>query len=123
MSRYVRTKDRVFELTGGWAFLDATIEQIINNEKAYETVQPPHFLKEVDIVKDADTIEELCDCYVIIDLRKNHFVVGSLDQTKELATIWTREGVKEYTIFGAIWTDKGLLYVANMNNNGELELL
>ena len=26
-------------------------------------------------------------------------------------------------IYGAIWTDKGLIYVAKMNEEGELELL
>ena len=26
-------------------------------------------------------------------------------------------------IYGAIWTDKGLIYVAKMNEKGELELL
>ena len=26
-------------------------------------------------------------------------------------------------LFGAIWTDKGLIYVAKMNEKGELELL
>lgn len=26
-------------------------------------------------------------------------------------------------VYGAIWTDKGLIYVAKMNNKGELELL
>lgn len=26
-------------------------------------------------------------------------------------------------IYGAIWTDKGLIYVAKMNDKGELELL
>ena len=35
---------------------------------------------------------------------------------------------KEYiknggTIKGAIWTDKGLIYVAKMNDKGELELI
>ncbi len=27
------------------------------------------------------------------------------------------------TIYGAIWTEKGLTYVAKMNDEGELELL
>jgi hypothetical protein len=26
-------------------------------------------------------------------------------------------------LYGAIWTDKGLIYVAKMNEKGELELL
>lgn len=30
---------------------------------------------------------------------------------------------QDYEIYGAIWTDKGLIYVAKMNEKGELELL
>lgn len=29
----------------------------------------------------------------------------------------------DYEIYGAIWTDKGLIYVAKMNEKGEFELL
>lgn len=44
---------------------------------------------------------------------------------------WSFEGMLENleeagqlnnTIYGAIWTDKGLIYVAKMNEKGELEL-
>jgi len=30
---------------------------------------------------------------------------------------------KDWTIYGAIWTDKGLIYVAKMNDKGEFELI
>ena len=29
----------------------------------------------------------------------------------------------KYNIYGAIWTDKGLIYVAKMNDKGDLELI
>ena len=67
MEKYARTKDGIFELTGSWGFLNWTIEEIINNEKAYETVQLPHFVKGSDIIKEADTIEELLDRVVAVD--------------------------------------------------------
>lgn len=28
-----------------------------------------------------------------------------------------------WTVYGAIWTEKGLIYIAKMNEKGELELL
>ena len=31
--------------------------------------------------------------------------------------------LKDSPIYGAIWTNKGLIYVAEMNDKGELELL
>lgn len=75
-----------------------------------------------DVVKQADTIEELCDGYVVID--KGNY--KTLVDNRQLAYDYLRgvEGwCKTKEVFGAIWTDKGLIYVAKMNEKGELELL
>ena len=76
------------------------------------------------IVKKSDTIEELCDEFI---------VVSSVSVLKpwKITKKWlkTLEQAKKYEpsdkcyIYGAIWTDKGLIYVAKMNGKGELELL
>ena len=70
-----------------------------------------------DVVKSADTIEELCDKFVYIGNDGNfidsHVVPHTLYMIKN-------ENVK---VYGAIWTNKGLIYVAKMNDKGELELL
>ena len=73
-----------------------------------------NFRKEY-IVKSADTIEELCDCFI-----------GKVSDEEyiHLIGLWERKhypSIKE--VYGAIWTDKGLIYVAKMNDKGELELL
>ena len=34
-----------------------------------------------------------------------------------------KKHLEKFEIYGAIWTDKGLIYVAKMNDKGELELL
>lgn len=68
----------------------------------------------------ADTIEELCDAYVMVDLDKES------TPTFDTCKISLQNGYEineEYAIYGAIWTDKGLIYVAKMNDKGELELL
>ena len=62
--------------------------------------------------KVADTIEELCDEFVY------HLKSGGKFIDDKLA----KSNVYE-NIYGAIWTDKGLIYVAKMNDKGELELL
>lgn len=75
-----------------------------------------------DILAQANTIEELCDELVAISKNnhKTHFVIhryfGSFDIDE-----WLKNNI--YEIYGAIWTDKGLIYVAKMNDKGELELL
>ena len=67
-------------------------------------------LKE-DIIKQADSIEELCDEFVC-----ENTVLDYEQKTKLLAVGFTK-------VYGAIWTNKGLIYVAKMNENGEMELL
>ena len=81
--------------------------------------------------KVADTIEELCDEFVFITddeeinkrdnvkLKKHIFLRGQ----RGLSFTLTEKDKKENGYYGAIWTDKGLIYVAKMNEKGEFELL
>lgn len=74
-----------------------------------------------DIIRQADTIEELCDEFVV--MRE-----GTKPHTADVPYFKIRMdskyiSEKGYEIRGAIWTDEGLIYVAEMNDKGELELL
>ena len=86
----------------------------------------------IDILKSTDTIEELCDEFVIAHYFKetNYTHCEVLKENKELLieSVKLRKQDKDYDqnefeIYGAIWTDKGLIYVAKMNEKGTLELL
>ncbi|MBR3208816.1 MAG: hypothetical protein IKF82_00965 [Bacilli bacterium] len=78
------------------------------------------FIEEKDILKQADTIGELCDRFVNVSkCSKNITITGiyqvigcSLKQIKGMSG----------EIYGAIWTSKGLIFVAKMNEKGDLEL-
>ena len=61
-----------------------------------------------------DTIEELCDEFVLIRDNGKPHLLRDYDNLSVL---------KGRTIYGAIWTKKGLIYIAKMNKEGELELL
>ena len=78
-----------------------------------------------NVVKRADTIEKLCDEFVVFDKEqpngkllyykgfenlKNEFIDFENDKCK-------------VEIYGAIWTNKGLIYVAKMDNEGKLVLI
>ena len=70
------------------------------------------------VVKQANTIEELCDCKVYIPKNKNEtpyleYPCRKYDYLNE----------KYEIVYGAIWTDKGLIHVAKMNDEGELCLI
>ena len=84
-----------------------------------------------EVIKTADTIEELCDEFVIIRRDDNTFALAKYypnDKTFYVKTADEEVSLSEclmygYEIYGAIWTSKGLIYVAKMNEKGELELL
>ena len=70
-----------------------------------------------NVIAEADTIEELCDEFVGIDKTcvNGHQLLRAIPY--KCANFWNGG------VYGAIWTDKGLIYVAKMNDKGELELI
>ena len=94
-----------------------------------------------DIIKEADTIEELCDeivrepLYPNVVSSKPFILITKYNPITETLLIARRRILEEQyrqlklvskgklNIYGAIWTDKGLIYVAKMNDKGELELI
>ena len=72
-------------------------------------------IKKHAIIKQADTIEELIDEWVYVENHKETPVL--------IYWLSTNKKHKDDDVYGAIWTDKGLIYVAKMNDKGELELI
>ena len=75
----------------------------------------------------ANTIEELCDDFVIYDKSQNNGLPITCPKEK-LTEIkpYIQIGMQKHFdcwLKGAVWTDKGLQFVAHMNIDGELELL
>lgn len=63
-----------------------------------------------------NTIEELCDEFVMI-VEDKHIRFDHFKDVKSYALKF------KHKLYGAIWTNEGLIYVAKMNNAGELELM
>ena len=118
--KYIRTKDEIFDETEH--------RHTIKNGKVSIMGVFYEF-------KQADTIEELCDELVV--KYKNEKKPRYIDMTELLKTCknigvafrkhinWLFDNYKDQLEIcnGAIWTDKGLIYKAKMNDKGELELL
>lgn len=69
------------------------------------------FVSKKQVIAQSDTIDKLCDDFVCDEM----FVYDKTEME------WlTKQGD---IVYGAIWTEKGLIYVAKMNDKGELELL
>ena len=125
--KYVRTKDSVY---------DVYIDDLNSNDKIHQEIAGFRVIhcrgldkpiSKENIVKVADTIEKLCDEFVLIN--KNSDLLPSTEKSYHDfspyldADIRRHEKPSYIEIYGAIWTDKGLIYVAKMNEKGELELL
>lgn len=112
--RYIRTKDGIFRY-----------KLMSRNEYEFR-VEAGNIIQGKEVegeVKIADTVEELCDEFIVVHKDGTHVFQKSTagdKVSKEYVEYLLRNN---QTFYGAIWTDKGLIYVAKMNNKGELELL
>lgn len=111
--KYIRTKDGIYKM------ILVSPLGFVRIDKRDGTF-PDIFEK--DIVKQADNIEELCDEFVVRYGDGYHDLMQRL-KWAEMEEYNARLVGNGGTIYGAIWTDKGLIYVAKMNDKGELELL
>ena len=103
---YIRTKDGVYEV-----------------EAETDTFYYTNIAREIGVIKTnrvrkANTIEELCDRFVVMDKETKEVI--SIVSFLEYAKLWS---FCKYNIYGAIWTDKGLIYVAKMDDKGKLVLI
>ena len=103
--KYIRTKDKI---------------EKVPNDYASQLIECPNLII-------ADTIEELCDAFVMFcpnAIRRKirvYETMHSISLYSKRDKRWNGNMVDK--VYGAIWTDKGLIYVAKMNDKGELELL
>ena len=115
---YIRTKD------GIWQYNQENNSAERPN-KEFQCNQIWLNIKEKDILKQADTIEELIDGWVIEPDKGYYIYNKGLKELREETDIYDSSyGLLKITNkYGAIWTERGLIYVAKMNKKGELELL
>ena len=114
--KYIRTKDGIYEVE--------------KKERAYFEGHPwlycckgkYELVEEKDIIKQADTIEELCDYYIVFDNEEHCSITKDYGDFLEIFYECQRHCWLDKA-YGAIKTSRGLIYVAKMNEKGELELL
>ena len=113
--KYIRTKDgRVFDKSKETIVFDILYPR--GEELLSRTVN----LKE-DILKQADTIEELVDAYVIFPKDKKYkpYTENTLSVFDDVKDV-----LRHNDIYLSIWLEDGTLKSkAKMNEKGELELL
>ncbi len=104
---YVRTKDKIYKL----------FESPLNDDDDFVYVAPNGCISETDIINQSENLEELCDEFVGIDntCENGHQLLRAIPY--KCVNFWNGG------VYGAIWTKKGLIFIAKMNDKGELELL
>ena len=104
----VRTEDKIIDVS----YLEKDDKGNYYTWESDDFCANRKYIYKEDIIKEADTIEELCDMFVV---RK--------ETCRDLLV--AKSWAKSYNeiLYGAIWTDKGLQYIAKMNDKGELELI
>ena len=113
--KYIRTKDWVYNETK-YKVAKAFVSVFEKEQAKIMPTTKTNF----SIIAQADTIEELCDEFVFIDefFAREHRLAYSLENALARCKY---HNVDVTTLRGAIWTDKGLIYVAKMNEKGEQE--
>ena len=115
---YIRTKDGVYEVDEIKPyFLDEKQKLFINNELKIA-------VNENQVIKQADTIEELCDGFYIDKCKEEFLLDEMFDDCWYDFNLYFKDCAKSgIDVYGFIKTDKGLIYVAKMNDKGDLELI
>ena len=111
--RYIRTEDGIYEIQ--WFESDDCFREKKNHEVVSFELED----------RQADSVDELCDEFIVVHENGTHVIQkrcghGLKDMDKNYPEYLKRNN---QVFYGAIWTDKGLIYIAKMNENGELELL
>ena len=114
MEKYIRTKNNVYEVED-------------ERECIYITTTG-HLPYKKDVIKEADTIEELCDEFVYVEYNKPRVLNRTITREIKEKGIKVAETIYCHPnwngiIYGAIWTESGLKYVAKLVDGGELELI
>ena len=116
--KYIRTKTAIYQKIG-------------ETKNCYivkcKTKNKERLLSKSKIIAQANTIEELCDEFVgilpdeIPYLQFYRTIYNFNDIKTHYLNTLSVEPKTEY--YGAIWSNKGFIYVAKMNDKGELELI
>ena len=105
---YIRTKDGIYKVESETChkqgyYIDRYEEDVILKKR---------------VIKQSENLEELCDRFVVIDKETKEVV--NIVSFLEYAKLWA---YCKYNIYGAVWCECGLKYVAKLDDKGDLALI
>ena len=104
---YIRTKNRIYKVES----------ETCNKQGYYIDRYEEDVILKKQVIKQSENLEELCDEFVGIDktCENGHQLLRAIPYI--CANFWNGG------VYGAVWTERGLIYVAKMNEKGDLELI
>ena len=132
--KYIRTKSGIYEVAKIIQDCDKGDIYVVNlpksqwdydedNKLFYKDSMTDSFWKH-EIIKQADTIEDLCDRFIVEYENGSFTIFNDFKNLKRHFDYYPQYYHKVTGRYGVIFIkDRGLIYVAKMNNKGELELL
>ena len=112
--KYIRTKDGIYKV-------ESTLRD--NGIVKGYNVGEMGFIRKDQVIKQSENLEELCDEFVgyFECFNRSYYFIykNGYDELKSDVQTFS----PNCSAYGAIWTSKGLIFVARMNYKGELELI
>ena len=126
---YIRTKDGVYELVDTYYMCVDGVETYMYNDRGRGVE-----IRGGQILKQSENLEELCDEFVLHygDTMQTSIPIpwatyerrdDNWQKHKEKLISELKKAERKATVYGAIWTSKGLIYVAKIDNEGKLVLI
>ena len=131
--KYIKTKDGIYDTYSTHIQLGKA--KITNEIKYYYQSNAYSIPFKLEVLSQADTVEKLCDEFDIIipaGIYRYGIYHMRFEGYGDFIRTWKEYKEKHGNNFnhfemigayGAIWTGKGLIYVAKMNDKGELCLI
>ena len=126
---YIRTKDGVYELVDTYYTCVDGVETYMYNDRGRGVE-----IRGGQILNQSENLEELCDEFVLHygDTMQTSIPIpwatyerrdDNWQKHKEKLISELKKAEIKATVYGAIWTSKGLIFVAKMDNEGKLVLI
>lgn len=129
--KYIRTKDGIYKYADYLGVFNGKRYALMDDAKGNRITMCQ---EQEELYQTADTIEELCDEFVLHygDTIQTNIPIpwatyerrsDNWQKHKEKLISELKKTQRKAIVYGAIWTGKGLIYVAKINDKGALELL
>ena len=123
---YIRTKDSVYD-TNKYHYeieIDVLYEIVWDDQYTEYGVNGKYSRGKV--IAQSENLEELCDEFLYVNKPNEDyekFEKPLIAIQNKFETMVKIAKITNSDLYGAIYTDKGLIYVAKLNEKGELELI